>query len=367
MNILFLTNNFSISQELIDTLTGWNDFKVIVSDKKVNKDSFIFSNVDWIVSYGYMHIIPENILDMVQYRAVNLHVSLLPWNMGSDSNLWSFIKNTPKGVTIHMIDKGIDTGAIVVQKECFFDEQKETLSSSYQYLNKVIRSLFCDSFPLLIKGKIKPQPQIGAGSIHRMKDMEEFKEYLGSTLYEIPICDLKEQYHMFSLCHSNGVMIRYLTSFLLKSIQSDVELKKEFLSALISACDLRKNDFHPLVFINGKPKVGENVSIGIFSEINANLVGISIGDNCDIASFVAINTADSHLRCFGSSSNIDRKPIVLENNVFVGSHAFIGGGTRIGHHSVVGAGTILVNGGDIPPYSLIIGNPAEIKKGYYKK
>ena len=63
---------------------------------------------------------------------------------------------------------------------------------------------------------------------------------------------------------------------------------------------------------------------------------------------------------------IERKKIYLENNVIIGSHTFIGGETHIGHHSVIAAGTILLNAGYIPPYSLIIGNPAKIKKEYYK-
>jgi len=155
--------------------------------------------------------------------------------------------------------------------------------------------------------------------------------------------------------------MRLFWKWLLRDIQKDAGLKKEFLAALVSVLDLRGNNFHPLAFINGSPRIGKNVCVGFFSEINAKDAVVDIGDGCDIASFVAINAADSHRRCIGLSSEIDRKPIILEDHVFVGSHAFIGGGTHIGHHSVVGAGTILINGGDIPPYSLIIGNPAVIK------
>jgi acetyltransferase-like isoleucine patch superfamily enzyme len=43
----------------------------------------------------------------------------------------------------------------------------------------------------------------------------------------------------------------------------------------------------------------------------------------------------------------------------------IKGGARIGHHSVIGAGTI-VGPGDIPPYSLVVGNPMVVKAGYYR-
>lgn len=139
------------------------------------------------------------------------------------------------------------------------------------------------------------------------------------------------------------------------------------LENLIDILDLRKNSFHPLAFINGEPIIGKNVFIGFLSEVNAKGGKVILGDNCDIASFVSINVADSHKRCLGISGEIERKPIILENDVFVGSHCFIGGGTHIGHHSVVAAGTILIKGGEIPPYSLIKGNPAKVFPKYYKK
>ncbi|NMC99792.1 MAG: acyltransferase [Bacteroidales bacterium] len=138
------------------------------------------------------------------------------------------------------------------------------------------------------------------------------------------------------------------------------------LKSIIKLLDLRENPFHPLVFINGKPKIGKNVYIGLFSEINAKESIIQIGNNCDIASFVSINVADSHLKCIGKTDKVDRKKIILGRNVFVGSHSFIAGETIIGHHSVVGAGTILINAGKIPPFSLIVGNPAIIKPRYFK-
>jgi len=104
-----------------------------------------------------------------------------------------------------------------------------------------------------------------------------------------------------------------------------------------------------------------------FSEINANKGKVTIGENCDIASFVAINCADSHLKAIGLAKDIARSTIVLEDNVFVGSHSFIGGEIYIGHNSVIAAGTILINSVKIPPYSLVIGNPAVIKEAYYAK
>ena len=143
----------------------------------------------------------------------------------------------------------------------------------------------------------------------------------------------------------------------------NLKIFEQFFFKLISN---KKNPYHPLVWIGGKPKIGKNVYIGGFSEVNAKGAKILIGDNCDIASFVSINVADSHKRCIEKKNEIDYQSIKIENNVFIGSHSVILGGVKIGHHSVIGAGTV-VRKKTIPPYSLVIGNPCKIKKNYYKK
>ena len=127
----------------------------------------------------------------------------------------------------------------------------------------------------------------------------------------------------------------------------------------------KANPYHPFVWINGNPKIGGFVSIGGFSEINAKNAKVVIGDNCDFASFVTINCADSHKKCIGLTDSIERRDIFIGKNVFIGSHSVVKGGAVIGDYCVVGAGTV-VGPVDVPPYSLVIGNPAIIKEGYYK-
>lgn len=139
----------------------------------------------------------------------------------------------------------------------------------------------------------------------------------------------------------------------------------EFQDLFTKLTDFKKNRFHPLVWICGNPQIGKNVNIGGMSEVNANDATVIIGDNCDIASFVAINCADSHKKCINISKEIERRDITIENNVFIGSHCVIKGGSYIGHHSVIAAGTI-VESVKIPPYSLVIGNPMQVKPEYYK-
>ncbi len=141
--------------------------------------------------------------------------------------------------------------------------------------------------------------------------------------------------------------------------------RTKFQKLFTDLTDIPQNSYHPLVWIGGEPEIGENVYIGGMSEVYAKGAKVVIGDNCDIASFVVINCSDSHKKTIGIADAIERKNIIIENNVYIGTQSYIGGGVHIGHHSVVGAGTI-VREGDYPPYSLIVGNPAVVKPGYYK-
>jgi acetyltransferase-like isoleucine patch superfamily enzyme len=58
----------------------------------------------------------------------------------------------------------------------------------------------------------------------------------------------------------------------------------------------------------------------------------------------------------------DIKQVVIGKNVWIGSNAVILLGVKVGDHSVVGAGSTVVE--DVPPYSVVVGNPAKVVKRY---
>lgn len=142
------------------------------------------------------------------------------------------------------------------------------------------------------------------------------------------------------------------------------EDQENFRLRVISALQIPSNRFHPLVWINGDPEIADDVYIGGFSEVNAKGARVVIRSGCDIASFVSINCADSHKKTIGLEKEISRRDIFIGENVFIGSHSVIKGGAVIGDHSVVAAGTI-VDGVEIPPYSLVTGNPMKVKPNYF--
>lgn len=170
--ILLLTNN---SNSLV--LYNWlkeHEKRVLLYSLPINYEQIINMKVDYIISYNYVHIIKEDIIKIMKNRIINLHTSLLPWNKGLRPNFWSFIEDTPKGITIHYIDEGIDTGAILLQKEIKFDESKETFLSTYNYLNCEIVNLFITNWDLIKQKKILVHRTEENGTYHSMKNFIEF-------------------------------------------------------------------------------------------------------------------------------------------------------------------------------------------------
>ena len=127
---------------------------------------------DWIISYGYRHIINQEIIDASKNLIINLHISYLPFNRGAHPNYWSFKDNNLKGVTIHFIDKGIDTGPILIQKKCTFTKT-DTLATSYLKLKAEVEELFYASFDKIITQKIVGTSQTSKGTFHKKSDIPD--------------------------------------------------------------------------------------------------------------------------------------------------------------------------------------------------
>ncbi|NPA46981.1 MAG: GNAT family N-acetyltransferase [Chlorobi bacterium] len=188
MKILFLGYPQS---PLIDFLRS-EGHEVTVMQDKINARFIEENQFDFIISYGYRHIIKEEVLNLLPGRVINLHISYLPYNRGADPNFWSFVDNTPKGVTIHLVDKGLDTGDILVQEKLSLS-MDETLRSSYQKLQEAIQALFIKNWPDIRSGKIKPKPQKGKATYHRKKDKETLLQGLEDEYLDMKISDLLQR------------------------------------------------------------------------------------------------------------------------------------------------------------------------------
>lgn len=174
--ILFLGNNTNRVYSYL-----YERYTVEHTEEKVSPK--YLSKYERIISYGYRHLLTEEHIENAKHPIINLHISYLPWNRGADPNYWSWVENTPQGVTIHNIDKGIDTGDILVQQKVEFNSE-ETLASSYSKLKETIEYLFINNFEKIVSGKIKPVPQPEGGTVHYIKD------FPGVDSWDIEVKDL---------------------------------------------------------------------------------------------------------------------------------------------------------------------------------
>ena len=126
---------------------------------------------DCVISFGYRHILKQSTIDGFCCPVFNLHISYLPYNRGAHPNFWSFYDNTPSGVTIHLMDSGIDTGAIVKQKYVNFKESEDTFVKTQSVLIKSIQDLFLEFLPSLLSDTWTAKKQRGEGTIHYVKDL----------------------------------------------------------------------------------------------------------------------------------------------------------------------------------------------------
>jgi phosphoribosylglycinamide formyltransferase-1 len=122
-------------------------------------DELLLAEVDLVVLAGYMKLVGPEIVDAFPDRIMNIHPALLPCfpgEHGVPDALEHGVKVT--GVTVHFVDKGLDTGPIIAQEAVEVEEgdDLETLHnrihlSEYRIYPRAIR-LFAEK-RLVVEGR----------------------------------------------------------------------------------------------------------------------------------------------------------------------------------------------------------------------
>jgi len=122
------------------------------------------------VFFGY--ILKPDCLGVFPGGCVNVHPAFLPYNRGAFPNVWPIIDDTPAGVTIHYLDRGVDTGDIISQRRVPV-QPWDTGASLYRRLENECQALFQETWPLIRAGRAPRRPQSrGEGTAHRVRDAE---------------------------------------------------------------------------------------------------------------------------------------------------------------------------------------------------
>ena len=135
-------------------------------------DKLTIENADLIISFGYRRIIKSKQIKFSKRPIINLHISYLPYNKGSHPNFWSFVENTPKGVTIHEIDKKIDNGPIIARRKIIFKKQKNlTFKNTQDFLIKEVEKLFIQSYVKILSGNYSIKKVNSKGTFHKSSQL----------------------------------------------------------------------------------------------------------------------------------------------------------------------------------------------------
>ena len=197
MKVLFL--GYNVAKDLSNWLLSRVE-ELVYTEKRIEINYVKKLKPDFIISYNYHYIVAKEIIDFVGGNIINLHISYLPWNRGSYPNIWSFLEATPKGVSIIYMSEEVDAGDIIVQKEIFFDEDQETLKSSYEKLHQQMQELFKKNWNKIKAKQIKPQKQKGQGNFQYAIEYETIiKPLIKDKGWDISVSELKEKYKFWRI------------------------------------------------------------------------------------------------------------------------------------------------------------------------
>jgi methionyl-tRNA formyltransferase len=114
---------------------------------------------DCIVVAAYGQIIPKSILDIPPKGIINVHGSLLPAYRGAAPIQWAIIRGeTETGITTMLMDEGLDTGAILLQRKVAIAPH-DTSESLEDKLSRVGAEILLETLDGWMAGRVTPVPQ----------------------------------------------------------------------------------------------------------------------------------------------------------------------------------------------------------------
>lgn len=167
-------------------------------------------------------------------------------------------------------------------------------------------------------------------------------------------------------------MLRGIASILGKSYLTIIKIRRRMLSwairPLFKKCG-KNLRFDPLSsnFTFNNISIGDDVMIGARAMFIAALSHITIGNKVMFAPNVTIRGGNHNTRVIGKymldvrdKLPEDDQPVVIEDDVWVGTNVTILSGVTIGRGSIIAAGSVLTR--NVRPYSVVAGVPAKFVK-----
>ena len=147
-----------------------------------------------IVVAAYGQLLPPGVLTLPKYGCLNIHPSLLPRHRGPSPIVTAILQGDEvSGVSIMLMDTGLDTGPILRQREIAISD-KDTAGSLTDKLSKLSAELLLETLPLWLERKIEPQPQDKTRATYTKKINKED----GEIEWQLPAVEIWRRVRAFN-------------------------------------------------------------------------------------------------------------------------------------------------------------------------
>jgi methionyl-tRNA formyltransferase len=165
--------------------------------------------LDFIITVYWPYLLKPNVFRLANGNTVNFHPALLPVNRGWFPHVHSILDGSPCGVTLHVIDEGIDSGPIWAQLPVQIDPT-DTAKTIYDRLQQSIVDLFKEKWKEISSGRISPTRQDNSRAVyHKRSEISNFDEIdLDKNFSGRELINLLRARSFgnkgFAYCHTNG-------------------------------------------------------------------------------------------------------------------------------------------------------------------
>ena len=143
MNVALL-GPYKRNQKLIQFLKGDN-CNVFNNESPIDIYWIEKNKISLIICSGYEPIINKDVIEFINRRIINLHISYLPFGRGIYPLFWSILNGDTVGITIHAIDENIDTGQVIFQEIITYSDDI-TINELHSILLTKLNNLFMDNW-----------------------------------------------------------------------------------------------------------------------------------------------------------------------------------------------------------------------------
>jgi methionyl-tRNA formyltransferase len=126
-----------------------------------------------IVVAAFGQILPQSVLDLPKYGAVNIHASILPRHRGAAPIQWAILRgDSETGVTLMKMDEGLDTGDLIAVSRTTI-QATDNSQTLHDRLAELGASLLISTLPDYVGGSITAKPQDDSLSTYARKIVKD--------------------------------------------------------------------------------------------------------------------------------------------------------------------------------------------------